>query len=112
MEDAALEGWYTDPYAHHEARWLSAGKPTKLVRDGGVESYDEPPDEEPTQSPERIEPDPSASDADDLRRADDAEQHMPSALRRADEAERDMPSADEIADAVSIAFERSRPPGP
>lgn len=39
-----LEGWCTDPYVHHEARWLSDGKPTKLVRDGATTSYDEPPD--------------------------------------------------------------------
>ena len=50
------EGWFTDPFGRHEARWLSFGTPTKLVRDGDVESYDEPPDEEPTSVPERIEP--------------------------------------------------------
>ncbi len=31
------------------------GTPTKLVRDGGVESYDDPPDEEASRTPERIE---------------------------------------------------------
>jgi hypothetical protein len=49
------EGWFTDPFGRHEARWLSFGTPTKLVRDDGVESYDEPPEEEePSLTPERI----------------------------------------------------------
>ena len=38
------QGWYQDPYAIHEHRYFSAGRPTKLVRDGGRESYDPPPD--------------------------------------------------------------------
>jgi hypothetical protein len=38
------EGWYEDPYGIHEARWISAGKPTALVRDGDVEGQDPPPD--------------------------------------------------------------------
>jgi hypothetical protein len=38
------EGWYRDPFAIHEDRWMSQGQPTKLVRDGGAESYDPPPD--------------------------------------------------------------------
>jgi hypothetical protein len=37
-------GWHSDPFGVHEARYFSAdGHPTKLVRDRGVESYDEPP---------------------------------------------------------------------
>ena len=48
------EGWYTDPYRRHEARWMSDGTPTDLVRDRGVESYDAPPDEEPSQTPELV----------------------------------------------------------
>jgi hypothetical protein len=39
------QGWYEDPFRLHEARYFSAGRPTKLVRDGHVESYDEPPSE-------------------------------------------------------------------
>ena len=39
------EGWYIDPYGRHEARWISEGTPTALVRDGGVESQDPPPDQ-------------------------------------------------------------------
>ncbi len=65
------EGWFTDPFGRHEARWLSFGTPTKLVRDGDVESYDEPPDEEPTSVPERIEPEVAANDGADLIRAGD-----------------------------------------
>jgi hypothetical protein len=39
-------GWHSDPFGVHEARYFSAdGLPTKLVRDRGVESYDEPPSE-------------------------------------------------------------------
>ena len=66
-----VEGWFTDPFGRHEARWLSFGTPTKLVRDGGVESYDEPPDEEPTAKPERIVPEVAANDGADLIRAGD-----------------------------------------
>jgi hypothetical protein len=73
MSDQPLEGWFTDPYAVHEARWLSDGRPTKLVRDGEVESYDEPPPGAPSTVPERLEPDPSAANGSDLVRADDAE---------------------------------------
>jgi hypothetical protein len=66
------EGWYTDPYGLHEARWMDDGRPTKLVRDGDKESYEEPPDASPSRVPVRIEPPESAS-ADDLKRADEAE---------------------------------------
>jgi len=38
-------GWHRDPFGIHEDRYLSVGgMPTKLVRDGGRESYDQPPD--------------------------------------------------------------------
>lgn len=37
------DGWYQDPFRLHEARYFSAGRPTRLVRDGDVQSYDEPP---------------------------------------------------------------------
>lgn len=43
-EDPTAEGWFMDPFGIHEQRWISAGKPTGLVRDAGVESKDEPPD--------------------------------------------------------------------
>lgn len=67
------EGWYTDPFARHEARWMSDGTPTKLVRDEGVESYDPPPDEEPSQKPTRIEEE-QVADGEDLRRAGDGDE--------------------------------------
>ncbi len=38
------EGWYLDPFHLHEARWISDRVPTALVRDGGVEDQDPPPD--------------------------------------------------------------------
>ncbi len=68
MSTSDLEGWCTDPFGRHDARWMSDGVPTKLVRDGnGVESYDDPPDEEWTVTPTPIvvdvPPDPSRQDA-------------------------------------------------
>jgi hypothetical protein len=71
MEPEALEGWCTDPFGRHEARWLSEGTPTKLVRDGDVESYEDPPDEEPTRQPQLIEPDVGLIAGADLWRAGD-----------------------------------------
>ncbi len=70
MGEKHAEGWYTDPYRRHEARWMSDGSPTKLVRDGGVESYDDPPDEEPSQEATMIVVEPPAG-LNDLRRAGD-----------------------------------------
>jgi hypothetical protein len=37
------QGWRTDPFGRHEFRYFSEGEPTRLVRDRGVDSYDEPP---------------------------------------------------------------------
>lgn len=37
------QGWHADPLGLHEMRYFSAGQPTKLVRDGHTESYDDPP---------------------------------------------------------------------
>ena len=70
MGTSELEGWCTDPFGLHEARWLSDGVPTKLVRDNGVESYEEPPDEEWTVTPSLIveEPLDVGHEAEDLRR--------------------------------------------
>jgi hypothetical protein len=39
----SVHGWHEDPYRIHEDRYFTRGQPTRLVRDGGVESYDEPP---------------------------------------------------------------------
>jgi hypothetical protein len=69
VESEHEEGWYTDPYERHEARWFSDGRPTKLVRDEDLESYDPPPDEEPSRKPERIEPEVAATGGADLIRA-------------------------------------------
>jgi hypothetical protein len=38
------EGWSADPFGRHEVRWISSGVPTSLVRDGQIESHDDPPD--------------------------------------------------------------------
>jgi hypothetical protein len=38
-----VTGWYPDPFGLHADRYFSEGGATRLVRDGGVESYDEPP---------------------------------------------------------------------
>lgn len=67
-----LEGWYTDPYARHEARWMSKGAPTALVRDGNVEGHDPAPEEPFTVTPVRWVGGSGAPGGADLRRADDA----------------------------------------
>jgi hypothetical protein len=64
------EGWYTDPFGRHEARWMSDAAPTQLVRDVGVESYDEPKDEEASVIPTPIAEE-QMDDGRDLLRADD-----------------------------------------
>ncbi len=46
MDPPKLQGWHADPFGLHERRYFSAGRPTKLVQDGNVECYDEPPAEE------------------------------------------------------------------
>jgi hypothetical protein len=68
----SAEGWYVDPFGLHEARWISDGTPTSLVRDGSLESKDPPPDEPFTGTfVELAESAPAAGS--DLRRADSAE---------------------------------------
>jgi hypothetical protein len=71
-------GWYRDPYGVHEHRYFSQGFPTKLVRDGGVESYDPPPGR---RLPARLDPvplsGPDARDGKDLRRAGDDTRRPP-----------------------------------
>jgi hypothetical protein len=68
------QGWFRDPFSVHEDRYFSAGQPTRLVRDGGVEAYDEPPDR-PFVASDLV---PATGDTEmwsggsDLRRADDA----------------------------------------
>jgi hypothetical protein len=41
----SVVGWYKDPYGLHELRWFSGGRATRLVRDGGATSNDDPPAE-------------------------------------------------------------------
>jgi hypothetical protein len=62
------EGWYLDPYGIHRGRWYSAGQPTGLVRDDGIESHDAPPSWQPKTTPVPVPAPPG--DADDLKRAD------------------------------------------
>jgi hypothetical protein len=73
MQDVSLEGWYTDPFGRHEARWMSQGTPTWQVKDGDVEGRDDPVANEPYKViPVRIEAD-GPGDGSDQRRADDAQ---------------------------------------
>jgi hypothetical protein len=65
------EGWYIDPYGHYEARWFSDGTPTALVRNGGAEDHDPPPDGPIPGELERV-PETHATGSNDLKRADDA----------------------------------------
>ena len=66
------EGWYVDPYGIHDARWISAGNPTALVRDGDAEAQDPPPDTSYSGQLEEL-AERAAPDGDDLRRADSAD---------------------------------------
>ena len=77
--DDDAEGWYVDPYGLHEQRWFSAGKPSRLVRDGPVEGNDPPPDR-PFDGPLSQAPTAAAhASGSDLRRADEAESGDPNA---------------------------------
>ena len=73
MSDETLEGWYTDPYDRHDARWMSDGVPTRLVRDGKVTSSDEPPGGPWVLKPEPWESESNGDQGSDLLRADAAE---------------------------------------
>jgi hypothetical protein len=64
------QGWYRDPYGLYSDRWISNGQPTKLVRDGGAESYDDPPPEDPPRP--LIPVPPSPDDSSDTKRSDAA----------------------------------------
>lgn len=58
-------GWFDDPYGRHDARWLSGGAPTSLVRDGTVEGTDPVPDDPVLPSPAGANGDtPGAADPD------------------------------------------------
>jgi hypothetical protein len=64
------QGWFHDPYGIHGDRWFSDGKATRLVRDMGAESYDNPPSGEPVEPLVPVPPPPS--DNTDSRQADAA----------------------------------------
>ena len=64
------QGWYRDPYRIHGDRWFSDGRPTRLVRDRDVESYDDPPPWEPAEPLVPVPPRPG--DSSDTKRADAA----------------------------------------
>jgi hypothetical protein len=64
------KGWYTDPWGYHDARWISDGVPSKLVRDGELEAYDDPPDSPPSHAWVPIAPRPGSLTAADTLRAD------------------------------------------
>jgi hypothetical protein len=78
-----MEGWHTDPFGLHEARWMSAGRPTKLVADEGKESYDEAPSGDPLFKAVPYPPVSTAQDGVDLLRIDAQEASLKSALGRA-----------------------------
>jgi hypothetical protein len=61
MSHGDLQGWSADPFGRHEQRYFSAGQPTKLVRDGLAESYDEPPPVSAEWSAPQAEPGPGAA---------------------------------------------------
>ncbi|MGO8871292.1 MAG: hypothetical protein ACLQPH_07790 [Acidimicrobiales bacterium] len=72
-ERGAAEGWYEDPFRLHQHRWFSNGKPSKLVRDDGVESSDPAPGDVPPGPLVPVDSVAVAADGSDLKRADDAE---------------------------------------
>ena len=75
---ASTWGWYRDPFQEHEDRYFSEGKPTKLVRDSGRESFDPPPDRPWAGPPVPVAPPAVPSSAGNgMRRADDAEREAP-----------------------------------
>jgi hypothetical protein len=55
MGEERSEGWFTDPFGRHDARWLTDGVPTNRVRDGRTEANDPVPDEPFTVGPVRVE---------------------------------------------------------
>jgi hypothetical protein len=77
--DGQRQGWYVDPFGHHEARWISDGSPTALVRVGRIESQDPRADAQYSGTLQAL-PDDSRSDGGDLRRADEAESSNPKSV--------------------------------
>ena len=71
------EGWFGDPFGRHEARWISDGTPTALVRDGRDEAQDPPPEVPRSRMLEPL-AEPARPDNTDLRRADQVDDEVPS----------------------------------
>jgi hypothetical protein len=42
--DSPLDGWHPDPFGMHEERYFNRGEPTRLIRDSGIEPYDDDDD--------------------------------------------------------------------
>jgi hypothetical protein len=63
VNDAKMQGWQADPAGVHDERYFSAGEPTKLVRDSGVESYEKSAGEESGLTAEVVEEQAAASGA-------------------------------------------------
>ncbi|BEP16366.1 hypothetical protein acdb102_46770 [Acidothermaceae bacterium B102] len=82
------QGWYQDPFDLHELRWFSAGWPTDLVRDGGVEAHDAAPAKD-YEGP-LLPPTDTAVNGEDLLHSDDPFTR-PYNARRARRAVRDDP---------------------
>jgi hypothetical protein len=89
-EEASEEGWYIDPYGLHEARWMSMNKPTKLVRDGEVESYQDPPDSQPMHPAIKIDPPVDSWTQRDTIHADDGSPETMPTIQEIDGAERNL----------------------
>jgi len=99
VEAISAEGWYRDPYAIHEDRWMSQGRPTRLVRDGGTESYDPPPDLPLPGALVPVAPDEGASaDGSDLRRSGETGQDPSYSRKRARRAALDAISGGAVVD--------------
>jgi hypothetical protein len=71
VHDDHIEGWHADPYGRHEARWMSQGTPTSLVRDRGIESSDPVEDMPFGRTPVAVGTE-GVHGGSDLRRSDDA----------------------------------------
>ena len=72
------EGWYTDPYELHDARWFSQGTPTALVRDAGTEGRDVPPEGAFKVDPVRWGEEDDEDYGEDLRRTGEGAEESPS----------------------------------
>ena len=65
-----IQGWCTDPWAHFDERWFSAGRPTALVRSAGREATDPVPATVPDALPTAVSWGQGQADGADLLRSD------------------------------------------